>query len=195
MIPDRLISFVAAQAGTWAVTSQLALCGDALPQATCITMVSAADAAPAPSEWALCGVTSNERYITAEERQHLRAVQQGLGRPGAWCAAMIPIRKNQDWWALAQDERREIFEAQSHHIHIGAKYLPPIARRLHHCRDLGLGEPFDFITWFEFAPEHTPFFNDMLSELRATPEWKFIDREVDIRMTLSNMTTGSALAS
>ena len=108
---------------------------------------------------------------------------------------MIPIRKNQDWWALAQDERREIFEAQSHHIQIGSKYLPPIARRLHHCRDLSLGAPFDFVTWFEFAPQHTPLFNDMLSELRATPEWKFIDREVDIRMTLSAMTTGSALAS
>src|SRR2546428_7160638 len=29
-------------------------------------------------------------------------------------------------------------------------YLPAIARRLYHCRDLG--EPFDFLTWFEYAP-------------------------------------------
>ena len=28
--------------------------------------------------------------------------------------------------------------------------LASVARRLHHCRDLGPDEPFDFLTWFEF---------------------------------------------
>ncbi|MFX6201819.1 chlorite dismutase family protein, partial [Acinetobacter baumannii] len=84
------------------------------------------------------------------------AVQQGLGRPEARCAALIPIRKNPAWWALAQDERRAILEEQSHHIAIGLEYLPPIARRLYHARELG--QPFDFLTWFEYAPEHAEAF-------------------------------------
>lgn len=60
-------------------------------------------------------------------------------------------------------------------------YLPAIARRLHHSRDLR--EPFDFLTWFEFAPEHEADFEALLSNLRATREWTFVEREVDIRLT------------
>ena len=63
---------------------------------------------------------------------------------------------------------------------IGLAYLPEISRQLHHCRDLG--EPFDFVTWFEFAPEHTDAFNKLLSRLRASKEWEFVEREVDIRL-------------
>lgn len=55
-----------------------------------------------------------------------------------------------------------------------------MARRLHHSRDLG--EPFDFLTWFEYAPQHTAAFEELVSELRATEEWKFVEREVDIRL-------------
>jgi len=62
------------------------------------------------------------------------------------------------------------------------KYLPAIARRLHHCRDLGAAEPFDFITWFEFAPPAAPAFEQLLAELRATEEWRYVEREVDIRL-------------
>src|SRR4051812_31125880 len=71
-------------------------------------------------------------------------------------AVLIPIRKNAEWWALTQDERRAIFERRSRHIGIGTRYLPAIARRLHHCRDLSHQEPFDFLTWFEFAPSDEP---------------------------------------
>ena len=42
---------------------------------------------------------------------------------------------------MPQDERRQIFEEQSHHTEIGLAYLPEIARQLHHSRDLG--EPFE----------------------------------------------------
>ena len=83
---------------------------------------------------------------------------------------------------MTQDERRTIFENQSKHVTVGMKYLPAIARRLHHCRDLGDSEPFDFLTLFDFTKEDEKAFDDMLAELRASEEWKFIDREVDIRM-------------
>src|SRR5436190_667936 len=59
-------------------------------------------------------------------------------------------------------------------------YLPRIARRLHHGRDLA--EPFDFITWFEFAPGDAGAFDELCGLLRATEEWSFVEREVDIRL-------------
>ena len=62
------------------------------------------------------------------------------------------------------------------------KYLPAIARRLHHCRDIGGNEPFDFITWFEFAPADTAAFDELVAALRASPEWQYVDREIDIRL-------------
>jgi len=83
---------------------------------------------------------------------------------------------------MAQDERRAVLEEQSHHIAIGLRYLPSVARRLHHGRELG--EAFDFLTWFEYAPEDSAVFEDLVRSLRATPEWQFVDREVDIRLSL-----------
>jgi hypothetical protein len=44
-----------------------------------------------------------------------------------------------------------------------------IARQLYHCRDLG--EPFDFLAWFEYAPQNAMFFGDLVKVLRATEEW------------------------
>ena len=104
------------------------------------------------------------------------------GKRPSW-AALIPIRKSDAWWALAQDERRAVMEDQSRHIRMGMKYLPAVARKLHHCRDLG--EPFDFLTWFEYAPEDASAFEELVGLLRGTPEWKYVDREVDIRLIQS----------
>ena len=132
--------------------------------------------------WVLRGITSNERYVTQHEKNELVAKQEGLGRPASRCAALILIRKSAIWWALSQDERRKIFEEQSAHIKIGMGFLPAIARRLHHCRDLGSAEPFDFLTWFEYAPADAAAFDELTAKLRASPEWKFVTRETDIRL-------------
>ncbi len=98
----------------------------------------------------------------------------------ATCAALIPIRKTETWWTMAQDERRKIFETKSHHTETGLKYLPAIARKLYHCRDIG--QPFDFLTWFEYAPEDSDKFEELVKSLRETEEWKYVDREIDIRL-------------
>lgn len=148
-------------------------------------MMPGATEPPEDAVWWLRGITSNERYVERAEKTALLANQQGLGRAQASCAALIPIRKTAAWWAMTQDERRQVFEAQSHHIEIGLKYIPAVARRLHHCRDLGPDEPFDFLTWFEYAPGDAQAFEDLLHALRASPEWGFIDREVDIRLRLA----------
>ncbi len=178
-----LVSFSAGAGGSWRIDRiDLIVGGETLPTAARLTVVEDADAPPsADSAWTLSGVTSNLRYTHRRELEALAAVQEGLGRARATCAALIPIRKTEAWWALGQDERRAIFEEQSRHIAIGLEYLPGIARRLHHGRDLG--EPFDFLTWFEYAPEDSDAFETLVRRLRSTPEWQFVDREVDIRLS------------
>ena len=56
-----------------------------------------------------------------------------------------------------------------------------LARRLYHSRDLN--EPFDFLTWFEYVPEHADAFEAMVGRLRSTPEWRYVEREVDVRLS------------
>jgi len=65
------------------------------------------------------------------------------------------------------------------------RYVPAIARRLHHCRDLEFPEAFDFVTYFDYAPKDASAFEDLVSQLRETEEWRHVDREVDLRMIRS----------
>ncbi len=179
MAVPQLILFTGGARGAWCVEDQRTLTGDALPPAAFLTRSEGKATVPG-SAWRLRGVMSSLRYTTAGERAALARIQAPLGRPEAVCAALIPIRKSEAWWALAQDERRAIFEEQGRHTTIGLQYLPAIARALHHGRDLG--EPFDFLTWFEWAPEHTAAFDELLTRLRGSPEWGYVDREVEIRL-------------
>jgi hypothetical protein len=78
-----------------------------------------AGAADLSAAWTLRGRVSNSRYTRRDEHDTLSARQAGLGRSEASRAALIPITKSPTWWALAQDERRELFEETSHHIAIG----------------------------------------------------------------------------
>lgn len=178
-----LYAFDGGAHGDWIVTGTTTLCGDPLPpvKRLMIREVASADAAPPESTWTLSGVASHLRYTLRQEATELSERGSPLGRGEARRAALIPISKNAAWWALAQDERRRIYEEQSRHTSIGMEYLPQIARRLHHGRDLG--EPFDFLTWFEFAPEHEGLFDELLARLRASEEWTYVEREIDIRLT------------
>lgn len=182
----RLFNFVASNHGTWRVEQSSCITGEPLPVAERISVTPGALGASQPDVlWSLRGITSHERYVIRDEKNSLLRKQEGLGRAHANRAALIPIRKNAAWWALPQDERRHILEEQSQHIAIGMKYLPAIARRLHHCRDLGDNEPFDFITWFEFAPADGPAFDQLVATLRASPEWRYVERETDIRLSMT----------
>jgi hypothetical protein len=182
MAHPLLFTFAGGSAGSWRVTRLSSVRGEGLPSAQRLAVLEGVDGSgSAGAAWVLRGVTSHERYVTRAELEALTARQPGLGRPEATEAALIPIRKSAEWWALTQDERRAIFEERSRHIATGLEYLPGVARRLHHGRDLG--EPFDFLTWFEFAPQDTESFEDLVGRLRATEEWSYVEREVDIRLT------------
>ena len=181
VVPPLSVSFAAGEHGTWEIERIVAVRGQALDDAPRLAVLEGPQAAPADTIWVLRGTTSNERYVERLERQALVARQAPLGRPEATCAALIPISKSPEWWELTQDERRAIIEARSRHIEIGLSYLPAVARRLHHGRDLH--EEFDFLTWFEFAPNGLGAFEELVGRLRETEEWAYVEREVDIRVT------------
>lgn len=184
---DRLFTFVGGASGSWRVASSVTLAGAPPPALQALEVVSGGlRERPPGATWCLRGIRSNERYVTRTEKESLLAVQAPLGRPQATHAALIPIRKTAAWWALAQDERRRIFEENARHIEIGLRYLPAVARRLYHCRDLGADEPYDFLTWFEFAATDAPAFDTLLAALRASEEWAYVDAEVELRLVRSD---------
>ena len=175
-------TFIAGGSGTWRIDRLDRVIGGGLLAADRLAVLEGSEIpAQTETDWVLRGVTSNTRYTNRSEADALVARQEGLSRPQATRAALIPIRKTEAWWALAQDERRAILEEQSRHIAVGLEYLPAVARRLYHCRELG--EPFDFLTWFEYAPEHSKSFEELVRRLRGSEEWRYVDREVDIRLT------------
>jgi Chlorite dismutase len=178
----RLFSFIGGDEGPWKAIESTTLAGDPLDQVDRLRIVADCITSSDRATWILRGATSNERYVTRAEKDQLLAKQPTLGRPEANCAVLIPIRKNAAWWAMTQDERREVFEMRSNHTRLGLESLPAIARRLHHCRDLSGAEPFDFLTWFEFAEHHRDTFDRLLEKLRASTEWQYVDREVEIRL-------------
>ncbi len=178
---ERMFTFLGGATGPWRVARIEAVAGDGLERVARLDVVNRSIGSPPTSaKWVLRGVTSSERYSTRHELDMLIAKQPALGRPEATSAALIPVKKSASWWRLAQDERRAIFEEQSEHIKIGLRYLPAVARRLHHCRDLG--DRFDFLTWFEYAPSDSAAFEELVAILRRSQEWGYVEREVDIRL-------------
>jgi hypothetical protein len=173
MVSPVLVNFVGGESGRWHVERISAVCGATLPDVAFVDVVEGRRVEQ-PAGWVLRGTTSNERYVERSEHAALVARQEPLGRPDATLAALIPITKSEAWWELTQEERRRVFETESHHIATGLEYLPQIARQLHHGRDLG--EEFDFLTWFEYAPQHRDAFEELVAQLRSTNEWSFVER-------------------
>lgn len=172
--------FTGGSIGPWLVEAVHQIRGDGLPPAARLVVEPCPTIPPRGDPWSLVGVPSYVRYVHRNEKEQLTARQASLGRPEATRAALIPIAKTEEWWDLTQDERRSIFEERSRHIAASMKYLPAIARKLYQSRELG--EPFDFLTWFEFAPEHSAMFDELVAMLRATEEWRYVRREVDVRL-------------
>ncbi|CAN7674471.1 chlorite dismutase family protein [Bradyrhizobium sp. LjRoot220] len=185
-------TFRGGQSGAWQVVSQAAVKGVGLLRTSALSIVHSSSIAlpilPSQTSWRLAGVASHLRYTERAEKTQLVAVQAGLGRPEATRAALIPIKKKAAWWDLTQEERRKIFEDKSQHIKATVKYLPAIARQLYHCRDLG--EPFDFLTWFEYDPADSALFEELVAMLRATEEWTYVEREVDVRLEQERLDAG-----
>jgi chlorite dismutase len=182
---QSLTAFCGGQLGSWKVLSLTTFIGQPLESIDRIEIINARHSlATTNYKWVLRGVTSNLRYTNRDEKIMLDKTPSILGKPESKYAALIPIKKSEEWWLLTQDERRKVFEDQSHHINFSSKYLSVVARKLYHSRDIG--EDFDFLTWFEFAPEHSNQFDELVNYLRNTEEWKYVTREIDIRLMRDN---------
>jgi len=175
-------TFRGGDSGQWQIERASAVIGPPLPAVARLAVDVGERQAPVQNQglWILRGVTSFERYVQTDEKARLVERQPPLDRPQATRAALIPIKKSAAWWQLPQDERRAIFEDRSGHIARGLEYLPAVARRLYHGYDLG--EPFDFLTWFEYVPAAAEAFEELVNALRQTEEWSYVEREIDLRL-------------
>lgn len=135
-------TFAAGDTGAWTIEAIRSIAGEGLPYATKLDVVAGPPELPRDTlRWLLRGITGHVRYTHRAEVKALAIKQEGLRRGQATCAALISIRKSDEWWGMAQDERRAMLEAQSRHIAIGMEYLPAIARRLHHRHETSYSEP------------------------------------------------------
>ncbi|MGJ8633430.1 MAG: chlorite dismutase [Luteolibacter sp.] len=171
-------SFVAGDHGSWEILSLSAVVGESLEPVPFLEIRNEyVMQLPVDFHWLLRGVSNKEPH---------RDVEDGRIRPferPASLAALIPVKKNAEWWELAAEDRKEIYLENSDRIASKLKGLPILAQTLHHCRDLG--EPFDFLTWFEYSHEDAGAFEDLMQTLRGTKEWKYVEREVDVRLSRS----------
>jgi hypothetical protein len=155
------------------------------PGATVIR-VEAPRPSPLPGRpFQVTGVVQHLLYTDADRRKELAAISAGERGPRA---VLIPIAKNDAWWALAQDERERFFRPapdRPGHVEIGAHYARSIYRRLYQAR-YQPGSEWDFLTYFELTDADTATFRDLLGALRdlaRNPEWGFVERETEIWMT------------
>ena len=178
---DSLFQYIGGCSGPWRVDNVRTLCGAPLKPATHVQIANGRlNRLPLRSSWILRGLARNTRFFTREERLPVDSQRLWSNHSEATCAALIPIRKSAEWWNLDAEDRQEIIEARSREIHRGLGLIPAIARRLLFGRDLG--EPFDVVTWFEYAPKDAKIFDELANALRSSLEWQYVEREIDIRL-------------
>jgi hypothetical protein len=159
------VAFVAGFEGLWLIEGMTAPVGEPLAPAARLSVVEGTSAAVAEGRGVLRGVV-------AGQGEDARADQLPLGRAEARCATLLAVRMSPTWWERAEEDRR----ALSANIEHG----PAISRRIHRARSRD--EPFDVLTWFEYAPEVQSEANQVMARLRDSEEWTFVEREVDIRV-------------
>jgi chlorite dismutase len=183
MAAPNPIMFSGGSTGRWSIRSITPVRGACVPPAVRLDVSDATAAMLRPALWRFRGVSSHLHYTTRAEADALAGSSAPANRPDATFAALIPIKKSAAWWALAQDERREILAEGSRHVAIGMEYSAAITRALFHGR--AICDQFDFVTWFEYPPEDEPRFEELVGRLRATPEWTYVEREIDLRLALA----------
>jgi len=95
------------------------------------------------SETILNGLTKKANYVPGFP-DNLKADLKAPSESGPY-VAVIPIRKDADWWALPQDKRLAMMQE---HTEAALPYHKTVKRKLYHSTGL---DDFDFITYFETA--------------------------------------------
>lgn len=89
------------------------------------------------------GLTKKPNYVPAFPEQ-LKNDLKAPSESGPY-AIVIPIRKDAEWWSLAQDKRTGLMQE---HTEAALPYHKTVKRKLYHATGL---DDFDFITYFETA--------------------------------------------
>lgn len=95
------------------------------------------------SETIMNGLTKKANYVPGFPEQ-MKADLKVPSESGPY-VAVIPIRKDADWWALPQDKRLAMMQE---HTEAALPYHKTVKRKLYHSTGL---DDFDFITYFETA--------------------------------------------
>ena len=172
MAPPLAVTFIAGPSGDWRIERLVAVAGDPLPAAT---HLSAGNEAPytAKISWQLRGTVSSIRYTTAHELTRLNIVSPLLRCSEAMCAALIPIRKSDAWWSMAQDERRAIFEKST----ATSPSRCPTCRRLRAACTMRATSA-SHSTSLPGSSTHRACacHRGISSELRVSEEWRHVER-------------------
>ncbi len=117
------------------------------------------------------GVMQHPHYTSKREREVLERLSLPELIPSDHTiGVLVPIRKSEEWWGLAQDQRQAYFEKTESwegHTGIGLKFADRIFRRLYHSRYSGVELDYDFLTYFEFEEKYERDFRELLAQLRA----------------------------
>ena len=95
------------------------------------------------SQSILNGLTKKATYVPGFP-DTMKADLKAPNESGPY-VAVIPIRKDADWWALPQDQRAAMMQE---HTEAALPYHKTVKRKLYHSTGL---DDFDFITYFETA--------------------------------------------
>ena len=107
---NTVFDFIGGNSGDWKVTSTMTIKGKPIKEVSHISIVTSTLEKSKEGIWAHKGIISNTRYVERKELTKLQAIQPETGREAATCASFIVMDKSEEWWAMTQDERREIFE-------------------------------------------------------------------------------------
>lgn len=178
---EELYNYIGGRTGAWEVTELTANHGSPLARVSHLDITNGPlERIPASTVWVLQGLVRSTRHVIREEHE-TRDSKRRNGMAEATCAALIPIRKSAAWWALDKLARLEMTQLSSWSGLPGQQFLSAVVRRLQNGRDLS-GQ-FDEVTWFEYAPRDASVFNDLLAAWRASDEWKYVERDCDMRLT------------
>lgn len=174
---DTCYNYVGGNAGAWEVTEFKTHRGQPLAAVSHLEIINGPlDHAPSGATWVFTGCVQNTRYVSREELLPPGSRRTFNAPPPKTCAALIPLRRSNEWWQLGDAVRREIQQSQLS----GLRYLSAMVRRWRHRLDLS--DQFDCVTWFEYELQDATAFEDLLADWRASEEWKYIDRECEIRL-------------
>lgn len=180
---EAFYSYVGGSSGAWTVTELTSRRGRLLEPVTHVDIIQGPPTRlPQGASWILSGIVRQTRYVSLEETLTGNRFGRSTNQEPT-CAALIPILHSAEWWELGDATRQQMVGMNSRAATRGLSSLSAMIYRWQHGQDLS--KQFDSVTWFEYEPRDSNAFEELLRDLRGSVEWKYVDRECDIRLVRS----------